>query len=98
MEKATFNAKGNTTNSERFSENLNLSNITAVNAEKHGIPCTVALTFSNGLIVEIIDGYNIGYGGTGPTALYRLLIKSGFSEDDANKVFEKDITSISLTK
>ena len=72
--------------------------LTFIMAEKHGIPCTVKLSFSNGLIVEIHDGYNIGYGGTGPGYLHDLLISAGFTTDDANCVYKTGITSICLTK
>ncbi len=93
-----YDAKGSTANAERFVENLQVTNITSVTAEKRGIPCTVKLSFSNGLIVEIYDGYNLGYGGTGPGSLRDLLISAGFTMDDANRVYENGITSISLTK
>lgn len=93
-----YDAKGSTSNADRFVENLHVTNITSVTAEKIGIPCTVRLTFTNGLIVEIHDGYNIGYSGTGPDSLHDLLISAGFTIDDANRVYENDITSIYLTK
>lgn len=93
-----FDAKGSTANAERFVENLQVTNIVSVTAEKIGIPCTVKLTFTNGLIVEIHDGYNIGYGGTGPGYLHDLLISAGFTIDDANRVYENGITSISMIK
>lgn len=93
-----YDAKGSTSNAERFVKNLQVTNITSVTVEKIGIPCTVMLTFTNGLIVEIHDGYNIGYGGTGPGSLHDLLISAGFTIDDANRVYENDITSIYLTK
>lgn len=93
-----YDAKGSTSNAERFVENLQVANITSVTAEKHGIPCTVKLSFSNGLIVEIHDGYNIGYYGTGPGSLRELLINAGFTTDDADCVYERDITALSLTK
>lgn len=93
-----FDANGCTSNAERFVENLQVTNITSVTAEKHGIPCTVKLSFSNGLIVEIHNDYNIGYGGTGPGYLHDLLISAGFTTDDANCVYKNGITSICLTK
>ncbi len=93
-----FDAKGCTSNAVRFVENLQLTEIVSVTAEKIGIPCTVQLNFTNGLIVEIHDGYNIGYGGTGPGYLHDLLISAGFTTDDANRVYESGITSITLTK
>lgn len=100
------NAKGFTPTAENyirsFSETplkpLDLSRIVEVIATKEGIPCNVKFTLADGKVLEVDDGFNIGYGGTGPTALYRILLDAGFSVDDAYKVFEKDITSVHITK
>ena len=99
-------AKGFTPTAEHFIrsfsvspfETLDLSSIVDVTAIKDGIPCNVEFTLADGRVLEVYDGFNIGYRGTGPTALYNILLDAGFTVNDAYKVFQKDITSIHLTK
>lgn len=93
-----YDVKGSTAGAEWFVKNLQLTNIISVAAEKIGIPCTVKLAFTNGFLIEIHDGYNIGYCGTVSDSLHDLLINAGFSTDDANHVYEESITTIFLTK
>lgn len=101
-----YNAKGFTPNAENYIrsffetpfETLDLNKIVKVSALKTGIPCNVKFTLCDGRTIEVAEGFNIGYGGTGPTALYKILVDAGFSVDDAYKVFERGITSLSLSK
>lgn len=100
-----FDAKGVTETALRYLrgfgspfEIFDFTQICSVVAVKEGIPCRVEFILNDGRSIEVENGFNIGYGGEGPTGLYRVLLDAGFSVDDAYKVFERDITYLSLTK
>lgn len=98
MNDREFDCKGFTPNAEEKMQQYDPQQITEVIAKKNGVPCDVLFIFADGSSITILDGYNIGYGGTGPTALYRILISAGFSEEEANSVFKHGTSYIHLTK
>ena len=91
MAKIIIDAEGSTTVAERLLERINLDDVSEVVIQKQccceGGPADVTFCLPGGYYDEVIvqKGFGIGYPGTGPAALVKILKRIGFS--DAERVF-----------
>ena len=71
--------------------NYPLSDVTLVITHQYcsggGGPVDVTFIFENHDEITIVNGFSLGYGGTGPWGLHDTLIDCGFSEEVAQQVF-----------
>lgn len=71
--------------------NYPLTSVTLVIAKQYnsggGGPVDVTFIFENGDEITIVDGFSLGYGGTGPWGLHDILMECGFSKTIAQQVF-----------
>jgi len=79
-----------TTRTVDLLKRINLTDVTKVTIRKlvndSGGPAEVIFTCSNNDKVVVTDGFGIGYGGSGPTALVRLLLAIGFPKVSCEKI------------
>lgn len=83
-------AQGSTSTCEKLLERVNLTGVTEVVVQKLGYtdggPADVTYVLKD-IDVIVRNGFGVGYGGTGPSALVKHLISIGFSKLTAERVY-----------
>ena len=100
----TLDAQGTTTEGIRLARTLDLKKVKQVIVELtpaecragySGGPANVTFTFVDGSSVKIINGFGVGYGGTGPWGIHDILTEDlGLPEEEAKRVFKPWNTKI----
>ena len=97
--KITIDALGSTSTCEKLLERIDFTGVKEVFIQKlsntEGGPADVTYVFKD---IEIVvhNGFGVGYGGTGPSALVDHLVKIGFSKENAERVYTCHDKELSL--
>lgn len=92
MYEVKVDGKGCTSNGEHLIKHIDFDGVTKVIVKLMSQPpggvADVTFFYNDGFQFTISDSFGIGYGGTGPSSLYCILInRLGVSTEEAEKLF-----------